>query len=344
MGITWCESSSKPQSNIINNNLFYLEQTFPSTTEQLLPASSLSSSNDTHSSTIFTLTTCTSNSSLITTNINLRILSSLSGISQLTHNNNLYLCGSPLSSSTGASLLTIDSSKSLTNPQLHFLINSKLPHYKPSLIVLPNNNNFIVIGGKEQKECECFDLKTSKWRFLPDLPQERYKASLAVCGNGKYLFVFGGYCSETGNIISNEILSIRISTLMIWEKIAIKEHDRFLLSRNCCGCVSYSNDSTKQNVIYIFGGKDNNKVKSNQIIEYDVNENKVRIMKRKLKENTVFYNYQCICDNSEQIVYFLDKNKKLFKFNMKRFTKKDNTNMINEIEEEDDKDEDINKA
>ena len=335
MGITWCASSSKQQSNVVNSHLFYLEQAIPPTTAQLLPSSSLSSSNDTHLSTIFTLITCTPNSSLTKTEINLRILSSLSGISQLTHNNNLYLCGSPLSSSTGASLLTIDSSKSLTNPQVHFLINSKLPHYKPSLIVLPGDNHFIVIGGKAQKECECFDLKTSKWRFLPDLPQERYKASLAVCGNGKYLFVFGGYCSETGNIISNEILSIRISTLMIWEKIAVKEHDRPLLSRNCSGCVSYCNDTAKQNVIYIFGGKDSNKAKSNQIIEYDVNENKVKIMTKKLKENTVFYNYQCICENSEQIVHFLNKNKKLFKIKMKYFINNNNTSMISEIEEDD---------
>ena len=336
MGITWCSSSSlKQQSNIINNHLFYLEQsTLPTPIEPLLPPSTLSSPTDTHSSTIFTLTTYTSNTSITKTEINLRILSSLSGISQLTHKNNLYLCGSPLSSSTGASLLTIDSSKSLTNPQLHFLINSKLPHYKPSLIMLPNDNNFIVIGGKEQKECECFDFRTSKWRFLPDLPQERYKASLAVCGNGKYLFVFGGYCSESGNIISNEILSLRISTLMIWEKIVVKEHDALFLGRNCCGCVSYCNDTTKQNLIYIFGGKDNNKSKSNQIIEYNVNDNKTRILKKKLKENTSFYNYQCICDHSEQIVYFLDKNKKLFKLNMKHFINKDNANMINEIEED----------
>ena len=122
---------------------------------------------------------------------------------------------------------------------------------------------------------------------------------------------------------------------MIWEKIVVKEHDALFLGRNCCGCVSYCNDTTKQNLIYIFGGKDNNKSKSNQIIEYNVNDNKTRILKKKLKENTSFYNYQCICDHSEQIVYFLDKNKKLIKLNMKYFINKDNANMINEIEEDD---------
>ena len=105
--------------------------------------------------------------------INLRILPSIKGISQVSIATTLYLCGNnepddPSSQTSGAFLLSVSGP---TPREVSVLINSRYPHYNPSLYGY-RDNHLIVIGGKYQVKCEMYNIKFNRWRQMHDLPEE----------------------------------------------------------------------------------------------------------------------------------------------------------------------------
>ena len=71
------------------------------------------------------------------------------------------------------------------------MINAQHSHVYPSMIHVPNNS-ILVIGGKRQEKCEQFDINNSKWKYLPELPEERYHCSLIMDTKKKYVFYSEG--------------------------------------------------------------------------------------------------------------------------------------------------------
>ena len=224
---------------------------------------------------------------VFTSNVSLRIINSLKGMSQLNVDNNLYLCGSEEGANTGTFFLKLDNTKSLTST-VSIMINAQYSHVYPSMIHVPNNS-ILVIGGKRQEKCEQFDINNSKWKYLPELPEERYHCSLIMDTKKKYVYLFGGLChNKEDSKNCNEILRLNIENMMIWEKILVVQ-GKELLERNSCGIV---NNIDKKNIVYILGGKDNSKELTNSIIECDIKKRTVKKMAAKLKYKSSFINQQ----------------------------------------------------
>ena len=121
------------------------------------------------------------NEKCYSSNINLRILSSLKGLSQLNVNNSLFLCGtSDITSTTGSYLLKLELQKKKAEPLIKFLISSHFVHMYPSLYFSQSIKSLFVVGGKGQIKCEIFDTELSQWNCLPDLPEERYFCTLML--------------------------------------------------------------------------------------------------------------------------------------------------------------------
>ena len=184
---------------------------------------------------------------IYTTKVSLRIKESIKGMSQLNVNNNLFLCGSENESTEGAFLFRIDNTKSL-NSIVSILINAQHNHVYPSMINLPDNT-IIVVGGKKQIQCELFDINNSKWKYLPELPEERYHCSLLLDHNNKYVYLFGGFCSEKGTNCT-DILRMNTESLMIWDKLLIVE-GKELLAKTMCGMIRKENEDKEGKVVYI---------------------------------------------------------------------------------------------
>ena len=218
--------------------------------------------------------------------VSLRIVSSIKGMSQLNIDNSLYLCGSESESTLGAYMINIDNTKS-TNSDVKFLVNAQYPHVNPSMIAIPSNS-ILVIGGKKQIKCEKFDITNSKWKYIPELPEERYKCNLFIDANSKYVYLFGGFCSELGRNC-DDILRMKLDTQMIWERISIREGAE-LLSKTSSGIIRDKDEEKKSKVVYILGGKDNQKELCDSIVEFDIKKRKARRIKTQLKYKAKFVN------------------------------------------------------
>ena len=218
--------------------------------------------------------------------VSLRIVSSIKGMSQLNIDNSLYLCGSESESTLGAYMINIDNTKS-TNSDVKFLVNAQYPHVNPSMIAIPSNS-ILVIGGKKQIKCEKFDITNSKWKYIPELPEERYKCNLFIDANSKYVYLFGGFCSELGRNC-DDILRMKLDTQMIWERISIREGAE-LLSKTSSGIIRDKDEEKKSKVVYILGGKDNQKELCDSIVEFDMKKRKARRIKTQLKYKAKFVN------------------------------------------------------
>ena len=89
---------------------------------------------------------------LYTRSAQLRFIQNLEGISQLSTEKSLYLCGSNKpslhsSQTTGSYLFRYDLENNFKQPSV--LVNSAYVHYNP-MMVLVNNDILVVIGGKNQ--------------------------------------------------------------------------------------------------------------------------------------------------------------------------------------------------
>ena len=247
--------------------------------------------------------------------VSLRIVSSIKGMSQLNIDNSLYLCGSESESTLGAYMINIDNTKS-TNSDVKFLVNAQYPHVNPSMIAIPSNS-ILVIGGKKQIKCEKFDITNSKWKYIPELPEERYKCNLFIDANSKYVYLFGGFCSELGRNC-DDILRMKLDAQMIWERISIREGAE-LLSRTSSGIIRDKDEEKKSQVVYILGGKDNQKELCDSIVEFDMKKRKARRIKTQLKYKAKFVNQMGV--NVDKNTYVLiDKKGNIHTMNFNDFS------------------------
>lgn len=247
--------------------------------------------------------------------VSLRIVSSIKGMSQLNIDNSLYLCGSESESTLGAYMINIDNTKS-TNSDVKFLVNAQYPHVNPSMIAIPSNS-ILVIGGKKQIKCEKFDITNSKWKYIPELPEERYKCNLFIDANSKYVYLFGGFCSELGRNC-DDILRMKLDTQMIWERISIREGAE-LLSKTSSGIIRDKDEEKKSKVVYILGGKDNQKELCDSIVEFDMKKRKARRIKTQLKYKAKFVNQMGV--NVDKNTYVLiDKKGNIHTMNFNDFS------------------------
>ena len=247
--------------------------------------------------------------------VSLRIVSSIKGMSQLNIDNSLYLCGSESESTLGAYMINIDNTKS-TNSDVKFLVNAQYPHVNPSMLAIPSNS-ILAIGGKKQIKCEKFDITNSKWKYIPELPEERYKCNLFIDANSKYVYLFGGFCSELGRNC-DDILRMKLDTQMIWERISIREGAE-LLSKTSSGIIRDKDEEKKSKVVYILGGKDNQKELCDSIVEFDMKKRKARRIKTQLKYKAKFVNQMGV--NVDKNTYVLiDKKGNIHTMNFNDFS------------------------
>lgn len=252
---------------------------------------------------------------IYTTKISLRIKESIKGMSQLNVNNNLFLCGSENESTEGAFLFRIDNTKSL-NSVVSILINAQHNHVYPSMIYLPDST-IMVVGGKKQIQCELFDIDKSKWKYLPELPEERYHCSLLLDHSNKYVYLFGGFCSEKGRNCT-DILRMNTESMMIWDKLLIVE-GKELLAKTMCGMIRKENEDKEGKVVYILGGKNNKGEECDSIIEFDMTKRRAKKLKSELKWKAKFINQGGVNVNKDTYVLF-DKKGNIHRVHLKDFT------------------------
>ena len=242
----------------------------------------------------------------------LRFIPNLKGISQISTENYLYLCGSNKvflnsSESTGSYLFRYDLEDNFKQPSV--LVNSAYVHYNP-MIVLINDDILVVIGGKEQIFCEKYSISLNNWRKIPILPEERYKGCLLVHQKESNLYLFGG--TTNGNF-NTSILFLNFRSIGGWDRIILKENDS-LLRRN--SCISFRLNQEKDDV-FICGGNTDSDLENNYIIKYDSNNKKIKkkfiksdLSKAKFKNQTItdyegkFFTFV----DSEENIYLIEKN------------------------------------
>lgn len=241
-------------------------------------------------------------------------MSSLEGISQISIESSLYLCGSSKIENSnvqtsGAFLLQI------TNPTLkkvQFLVNSKHSHYKPSLCNY-GNNSLVVVGGKQQTKCEVYNIMTNRWKAIQDLPEERYLCALMIDKNEEYLYLFGGF-NQNASMITGSVLRVNLTNYFTqWERIMINENGNLL--KRCCMNTFRSSNS---NLIYIIGGRDINNEHEvyDDVIIYDCFCKIVKSSNMKLKKKMKFINYGCVDVHKVQY-YFIDEEGDVIMINSK---------------------------
>ena len=246
---------------------------------------------------------------IISLKVNLRILTSLKGISQINSEEGyIYLCGNNNDSILpnllfGSYLIKLKIKENNIDTQL--LINSRSPHYNPSLIL--NKKYLFVIGGKKQTKCELYNLELNKWKEVRNLPEERYKCSLLIDRNNEYLYCFGGVYTKNKFEGNYSILKLNINKVLYqWERIMINENYN-LLYRYSAACFK-NNDS---NFIYIIGGKNvsfnqkNNNKLLNDVIIYDCFCKVIKSSNIKLQKECKFQNKYGLCFHQNQF-FFID--------------------------------------
>ena len=203
--------------------------------------------------------------------LDIRILSSLQGLTELTFNNILYLCGSPKADDIGSSfLIRVEHDKKPLSATL--LISTINHHYYPSMIGI-KNDKILVVGGKHQKSCEFYSIVNEKWKQITDLPDERYQCSLCYDNQTENVYLFGGY-NEERDKLSQTILKIQTKYFIQWETIIIKEEYCKYIER--LSPLLYFNGLDS---IIIFGGKDKEGKNIENIIQYKVPKKECVVLK-----------------------------------------------------------------
>ncbi len=231
--------------------------------------------------------------------IKFHIITSLKGLSQLNQENSIFLCGGLNEKPYSGSFLIRINYNIIMENSIKFLINSQYVHEYPSMLYI-GDNLIIIIGGKNQIKCECFDYEYNKWSNLPDLPEERYLCSLCLDNAKKYVYLFGGFNNNLKCNIGN-ILRMDIYEQLYWEKILIKDNDsKCYLMKNSCGTFAFNND------ILILGGENNFGNLTNDIIKYDIKNNLVLKIAFSLQKNGKFTNQSGVNVNDLYFVFFDD--------------------------------------
>lgn len=231
-------------------------------------------------------------------NVNLIIINSLQGISQITIGNQLFLCGSnEESTASSAYLFRLDPEQ--YDKQLALLVNTIFPHYKPSLVSYLGDS-LIVIGGKGQTKCEIYNFNFCKWKKMNDLPEERYKGTLFMDEGNKSLYVFGGCSTKTKEYPNAKtIFKLNIENNQQWEKIEIKENENFL-ARNSSIAIGF------QKNIFICGGSDNSGKATEFIMQYNIEKKQLLKFPYSLKRSSVFDGEEGTVDLRKKHYVFVD--------------------------------------
>lgn len=209
----------------------------------------------------------------LTVDASFKIFKDIKGLSQLNINNSLYLCGTPNNyENAGSYLIRYDIGNISSNS--NFLVNSIFPHYKPTMIGI-KNEYILVIGGEKMKRCEYFNLKTNKWRSVPELPEERFNCCAVYEENSENVYLFGGFNSLTGHNCSS-ILFLNFRVNLTWETQLIKDNTS-LLARNSSAIIKFDRTS-----IYILGGIDNDNNCMDSIVEFDLQSKELGLSRKKL--------------------------------------------------------------
>jgi len=236
-------------------------------------------------------------------------LTNFDGLSQLNFDNTLYLCGGSLSEiATGSYFLKYEPNKMSNNLQI--LVNSIQHHYLPAMISYKQEHIFIV-GGLKTKSAEFYNLKTNRWRSLPDIDEERFNCMGIADEANEMIYIFGGYNTES-NQNSSTIIRMNFRTFLVWESITVKSNPQ-LLAKSQCAIFKFE----KEECIYLLGGKDSRSNITDEIVEYDLTENQVSIVDKKLEIRGAFCS-QGEADLNKGEFFFFDVN-----FNVHRLSKND---------------------
>lgn len=244
----------------------------------------------------------------------LRFIENLVGITQLSTNKSLYLCGSNKlslnsSESTGSYLFRYDLDDNFKQPSV--LVNSAYVHYNP-MIVLINDDILVVVGGKEQIFCEKYSISLNNWRKIPILPEERYKGCLLVNHKESNLYLFGGM---TNGKFNSSILFINFRSIGGWDRIILKEND-YLLKRN--NCIAFQLDKDRDD-IFICGGETDTDTDNDYIVQYDSNNKKIRKQFIKSNLSKAKFKNQTIIDFDGRYFSFVDKEDNIYLIEKKKF-------------------------
>lgn len=234
--------------------------------------------------------------------LSMKIVKNLDSLSQISNENFIYFCGHQGGSVDSGSILLrhdlLSPLKSLTH-----LVSSIYSHYKPSLTFY-KKEYIVVIGGKSCIKCEIFNLKSNKWNKLPDLPEERFEASVVCDDNHENLYLIGGINSKQDTFCKT-ILKLSFKN-KIWETIIVSNSVPLMRSL-------FSIFITTDDIIYILGGKTIDQSSTNTIITYNIRRNVCEEQKYYLEKNSISDSNSISCINSD--IYFVDDDNFIHKIN-----------------------------
>ena len=222
--------------------------------------------------------------------------------------NSLYLCGS---NNQNSSCFLIHFNLESTDIKTKVLVNAIYPHYKP-IIFIVHSDIIVIIGGKNQVLCEKYSISLKKWRDMPVLPEERYQGNIILNERNSHLYLFGGSTNGKNN---DSILILNLRSVGGWEKIFIKENSQ-LLKR--IKFISFSFDEKGEDIIYIFGGKKNEREDCDFIIEYNFENNTVNKKDIDLKDIPCF-DINTVADINKNKFAFTDSHENIYIIEKKNF-------------------------
>ena len=230
-------------------------------------------------------------------------------MSQNSCGNSLYLCGS---NNYNSSCFLIHFNLEATDIKTEVLVNAIYPHYKP-IIYIVHSDIIVIIGGKNQVLCEKYCISLKKWRDMPVLPEERYQGNIILNEKNSHLYLFGGSTNGKNN---DSILILNLRSVGGWEKIFVKENSELLKRTKC---ISFSFDEKgEDNIIYILGGKKNERQKCDFIIEYNFENNSLSKKDMDLP-NLPSFDINTVADINKNKFAFTDSHENIYIIEKKNF-------------------------
>lgn len=226
--------------------------------------------------------------------INFFIINNLESFTQLSAGNWLYLCGEYGIEDNGSVFLKFDLLSPLKN--INMLVNSVFPHYRPSMCFF-KKDHIIVVGGRNSIKCEIFHKNSNKWRLLPDLPEERFGATVINDDKSDSIYLFGGYCHKVKSFCCS-LLRMNLKTNVQWDTIIVKNPEYLARSFQ-------SSTKSKKNSIIILGGQTQYLDYTDDIVEFDLTTKCASLLSVKLYKPCKF-ELNCIAENSG-LLYFCDE-------------------------------------